>query len=133
VRIGELAKNTGVAAHTIRFYESKGLLPKANRGMNGYRSYSDDSVQRLMSIQCAKRLGFSLEDILTVLADQNLTDGLDHQKVLQQLDARLLEVESLMKGLMAQREEIILFKQKLVENWQQGKCMQVDEMTSRAE
>jgi len=131
MKIGELAKVSGMAAHTIRFYETKGLLPKASRGMNGYRNYNDESIQRLASIQCAKRLGFSLEDILTVLNNQSPTEGLDHDKVLQQLDIRLLEVESLMKGLLAQRDEIISFKLRLQENWQQGKCMQADDMVDQ--
>ena len=128
MRIGELAKESGVAAHTIRFYESKGLLPKPIRGMNGYRSYNEQSLQRLSSIQCAKRLGFSLDDMLIVLADQGVTEGLDHHKILGQLDARLEEVESLMQRLLQQREEIKEFKTRLQENWQQGKCMQATEM-----
>jgi len=131
MKIGELAKISGVAAHTIRFYESKGLLPKASRNINGYRYYNDASVQRVASIQCAKRLGFSLEDILTVLADSNDTTGLDHDKVLQQLDNRLLEVERLMKGLLTQRAEIISFKQQLQEHWQQGKCMPAAQMSAQ--
>ena len=128
MKIGELAKVSGVAAHTIRFYETKGLLPKTSRNRNGYRCYDDDSAERLARIQCAKRLGFSLEDMLTVLADRSPTEGLDHDKVLQQLDVRLLEVESLMKGLLAQRDEIISFKLRLQENWQQGKCLQAEDM-----
>jgi len=128
MKIGELAKKSGIAAHTIRFYETKGLLPKVSRSMNGYRSYNDESVQRLATIQCAKRLGFSLEDVLTVLAQRSPTEGLDHNKVLLQLDMRLLEVEGLMKGLLAQRDEIIVFKQRLQENWQQGKCLQAEDM-----
>lgn len=128
MKIGELARVSGVAAHTIRFYESKGLLPKADRNVNGYRSYNDESVQRLAIIQCAKRLGFSLEGILTVLAVRDPTAKVDHDKVLQQLDVRLLEVDGLMAELSAQREEIILFKQRLQETWQQGKCMEAEQM-----
>jgi len=128
MKIGELAKVSGLAAHTIRFYESKGLLPKTSRGPNGYRSYDDESTQRLARIQCAKRLGFSLEDILTVLADSGPAEGLDHEKILHQLDVRRLEVETLMEGLLAQRDEIIQFKARLQDNWQEGKCMQADEM-----
>jgi len=128
MRISELANRTNMAAHTIRFYESKGLLPKAKRGINGYRKYDEDSLQRLSSIQCAKRLGFSLEDILTVLADRGTDSGLDHDKVLQQLDTRLLEVDAMMLKLKQQKHEIKAFKDKLQANWQQGKCMQADEM-----
>ncbi|MCL1127928.1 MerR family transcriptional regulator [Shewanella surugensis] len=126
MKIGELAKLSGVAAHTIRFYETKGLLPKASRNVNGYRHYNNESVQRLATIQCAKRLGFSLEDILTVLAHSEPAKGLDHDKVLQQLDVRLLEVKQLIKALLVQQNEITLFKQQLQTTWQQGKCMQAD-------
>ena len=129
MHIGELSKVSGIAAHTIRFYETKGLLPKPTREFNGYRSYSEESVERLTAIQCAKRLGFSLEDILFVLADKNTGQGLDHEKVLQQLDTRLEEVETLMQVLMKQKNEIQQFKLRLQENWQQGDCMQADEMT----
>jgi len=131
MKIGELAKLSGVAAHTIRFYESKGLLPKASRNINGYRSYNDDSVQRLATIQCAKRLGFGLEDILMVLADSSPTEGLDHDKILAQLDVRLFEVKDLIKKLLIQRDEITLFKQRLQNNWQQGKCMPTEEMLAQ--
>jgi len=128
MKIGELAKVSGLAAHTIRFYESKGLLPKTSRGPNGYRSYDDDSAERLARIQCAKRLGFSLEDMLTVLADRSPTEGLDHDKVLQQLDVRLLEVEGLMQGLLAQRDDILMFKQQLQKSRQEGTCMQTSDL-----
>jgi len=129
MHIGELSKVSGIAAHTIRFYETKGLLPKPTRGLNGYRRYNEESVERLTTIQCAKRLGFSLEDILFVLADKNTGEGLDHDKVLQQLDTRLEEVETLMQVLIKQKNEILQFKSRLQENWQQGNCMQADEMT----
>ena len=126
MKIGELAKASGVPAHTIRFYESKGLMPKVTRGMNGYRVYNEESLERLGRITCAKRLGFTLEDMLTVLAESNPSEGLDHDKLIQQLDTRLDEVETMMKGLMQQREEIVQFKQHLLDTWSEGKCVQAD-------
>lgn len=125
MKIGELAKISGIPAPTIRFYETKGLLPKIQRNINGYRQYSQDSVQRLAMIECAKRLGFRLADILNVLADSDVTEGLDHNKIIDQLDTRLLEAESLIKRLLAQRDEIVLFKRRLQESWQQGQCLTV--------
>ena len=73
-------------------------------------------------------LGFKLEDMLTVLAEDNDSEGLDRDKLIQQLDARLDEVETMMIGLMKQREEIKQFKTQLQESWQQGKCMQTAEI-----
>ncbi|AOW78781.1 hypothetical protein A3Q34_19210 [Colwellia sp. PAMC 20917] len=130
MKISELAKISGVPPSTIRFYEAKGLLPKIQRNINGYRHYSQDSVQRLATIECAKRLGFRLADILNFLADSGVTEGLDHNKIVEQLDIRLLEAESLIKKLLAQRDEIVLFKQRLQESWQQGKCLAVGEILS---
>jgi DNA-binding transcriptional MerR regulator len=126
MQIGELSNITGVAAHTIRFYEARGLLPKSTRGSNGYRSYDQQSVRLLTIIQCAKRLGFKLENIAEFLGDaitSNADEKLDHDKLLQRLDVRLQEVDTLMATLEAQRSEILTFKQQLKNNLEQGQCL----------
>jgi MerR family transcriptional regulator, copper efflux regulator len=63
--IGELAKKSGLSIDTIRFYEKKGLIDSAHirRKSNNYRDYSNDSIERLRSIQRFKRLGFTLAEI----------------------------------------------------------------------
>lgn len=68
MRIGEVAKQSGVGVETIRFYEQKGLIdqpPKPKSG--GFRHYSDDSIQRIQFIRSAQLLGFSLAEILELL------------------------------------------------------------------
>ena len=47
LKIGELARRTGVTAKAIRFYERKRLLPPAKRAANRYRLYDDDTVGML--------------------------------------------------------------------------------------
>jgi DNA-binding transcriptional MerR regulator len=59
--IGELAADLSVTTRTIRFYESKGLIAPARRGVA--RSYSRRDRARLMLILRGKNLGFSLEAI----------------------------------------------------------------------
>lgn len=54
LRIGELARRAGVTPKAIRFYETKGILPPANRGANRYRLYGDDAVEMLRFIKQAK-------------------------------------------------------------------------------
>lgn len=135
MKIGELSEQSGIASHTIRFYESKGLMPKASRGMNGYRVYGEESLECLRRIACAKRLSFSLEDMLSILADDQSSDGkstedIDHDKLLVHLDTRLSEVENMMKDLMKQRDEIKQFKSQLLETWEQGRCMRLDDSDS---
>jgi DNA-binding transcriptional MerR regulator len=63
--IGELAAELGVTTRTIRFYESKGLIAPARRGVA--RSYSRRDRGRLKLILRGKNLGFSLESIAEYL------------------------------------------------------------------
>ena len=63
LRIGRLAGLAGVSAHTVRFYERKGLLPETGRSEAGYRQYGEDAVRRLVFIRRAKALGFTLREI----------------------------------------------------------------------
>ena len=68
MRIGELAKQSGVGVETVRFYEKKGLVAQPPRPVvAGYRDYSHDAVQRIRFIRSAQRLGFSLDEVAELL------------------------------------------------------------------
>ena len=73
--IGELARASGVAASTIRYYESIGLMPEPER-VAGRRCYDIAAVQRLAWIASAKRAGFALEEISGLLDAHLLGDDL---------------------------------------------------------
>jgi DNA-binding transcriptional MerR regulator len=64
---GELAKKTGVSADTLRHYERIGVLPTMARTLGGYRVYPQGAVERVMVIQWALRLGFTLGELADVL------------------------------------------------------------------
>ncbi|SFC42720.1 MerR family transcriptional regulator [Streptomyces aidingensis] len=61
MRIGELAQRTGVSTRTLRYYESRGLIP-ARRAVNGYRVYGDDDLRLVEQIRTLVDLGFGLEE-----------------------------------------------------------------------
>ena len=63
LKIGQLAKKSGVTTKTIRYYELIGLIHETDRTDSGYRLYDEKDVERLIFIRKAKGLGFSLSDI----------------------------------------------------------------------
>lgn len=67
MRIGELARRSGLSTSSIRFYEAKGLLNVVSRKANGYREYPADALTILGIIVGAQRTGFSLDEIRQIL------------------------------------------------------------------
>jgi MerR family copper efflux transcriptional regulator len=63
-----LARRVGVNGETIRFYESRGLLPEPARTAAGYRQYGGADAARLVFIKRSQELGFTLEEIKELLS-----------------------------------------------------------------
>ena len=63
MRIGEVAALAGVNVQTIRFYERRGLLGRAERLASGYRHYRPDTARLVRFIKQAQGLGFTLDEI----------------------------------------------------------------------
>jgi DNA-binding transcriptional MerR regulator len=61
MRIGELAERAGTTTRTLRYYESRGLLP-ARRAGNGYRAYGEEDLRLLRQIRLLQDFGFGLEE-----------------------------------------------------------------------
>lgn len=60
---GVLAREAGVHAETVRFYEKRGLLEEPERSLSNYREYPAETVLRLRFIKRAQELGFTLKEI----------------------------------------------------------------------
>ncbi|NMM81700.1 Cu(I)-responsive transcriptional regulator [Acidovorax sp. SRB_14] len=67
VPIGVAAQRAGVSARMLRHYETLGLLPAVARTDSGYRQYTEADVYTLRFIRRARDLGFSMDEIATLL------------------------------------------------------------------
>ena len=106
MNIGTVAEKSGVSSKTIRYYESIGLIPSADRRANGYRTYSEIDMHTLNFIKRARGLGFSVEEVRNLLdlwCDRRRssasvkTVALEH---LKELDHKIAELRS-MRGTLA--------------------------------
>jgi MerR family transcriptional regulator, mercuric resistance operon regulatory protein len=66
--IGRLAKAAGVHVETIRYYQRRGLLEEPPKPLGGQRRYSPAMIEVLGFIRRAQQLGFSLEEVKSLLA-----------------------------------------------------------------
>lgn len=67
MRIGEIAARAEVNIQTLRFYEREGLLRPPARTVSGYRSYTDNDLERVRFIRLCQGLGFTLREIQHLL------------------------------------------------------------------
>jgi DNA-binding transcriptional MerR regulator len=77
IHIGEVADLTGLSLRTIRHYDEIGLVAASGRSEGGFRLYTGDDVERLLLVKQMKPLGFSLEEMIELLAvvDAVRSDG----------------------------------------------------------
>ena len=73
--IGNLSKQSGVNIETIRYYEKIGVMPAPGRSAGGFRIYEPDHLKRLSFVRRGRLLGFSLDEIRSLL---RLVDGHGH-------------------------------------------------------
>lgn len=93
MKIGELAKRSGITQSRIRFYESIGLLKMVDRRPNGYRTYPPDALIVLELIDTAQKAGFSLDEI-RALVPGNLEQW-DHGSLIPILRGKVEDIEVL--------------------------------------
>lgn len=96
--IGRLARAAGVNIETIRYYQRRGLLAVPRKPPGGVRRYPPDMLERLRFIRRAQELGFSLREIIDLLA---LGDGSCREtrsiaeRHLAEIESRIADLESM--------------------------------------
>ena len=75
--VGRVADLSGVTIRTLHHYDEVGLLSLGGRSAAGYRIYEDRDLERLQRILFYRELGFTLDEISTIVDDPR-TDTLGH-------------------------------------------------------
>ncbi|MGC2998750.1 MerR family transcriptional regulator [Streptomyces sp. G35A] len=74
MRIGELARRSGVSERSLRYYEQQGLL-RAERTPGGHRDYGDWAVDRVVRVQALYAAGLNSRTIARLLPCMRDADG----------------------------------------------------------
>jgi len=105
MKISEASAVSGCHQETIRYYERVGLVPPPRRTGNGYRAYTEDDVNRLRFISRGRELGFSLDEIRSLL---RLSDepNLSCEEVDQLARTHLVSIRERIDELQRMAEEV---------------------------
>lgn len=103
--IGRLAAETGVNVETVRYYQRRGLVTEPDKPINGQRRYGADAVKRVRFIKRAQMLGFTLDEIASLLELDEAhacaeTRGLAAHK-LEVIESKLADLKAMRKALTA--------------------------------
>lgn len=101
--IGRLARAADVGIETIRYYQRRNLLPTPDPEGGTFRHYPPNLVDRIRFIKRAQDLGFSLDEVFTLL---QLEDGADRKAIRKTAGERLAEIRNKIVDL--QRMESVL-------------------------
>ena len=105
LKIGEVARASGIGIETLRFYEKSGLLDSPSRTESGYRIYNEHVLERLDFIKRAQVLGFSLDEIKRIITDKR-TGQSPCAEVREIVRQRLADLDVRMREMKRYRNEL---------------------------
>ncbi len=101
MKIGDIAKRTGLKIETVRFYEAEGMIDPPRRSGGNYRLYDQSHLNRLSFVKRSRDLGFTLDQVrdLLRLADdpRGSCDAVDAMAFLhiEEIDRKLADLHAL--------------------------------------
>jgi len=117
LRVGELARRTGLTVRTLHHYDEIGLLAPSARSDTGYRLYSPADVQRLHGIQALRLLGLTLSDIAELLAGEGMEPGRIIERQIHALDLQITQATELRARLALMRDGLVAGAEPDMGNW----------------
>ena len=106
LKIGEVARVSGIGIEALRFYERSGILGRPGRTESGYRMYDPDVLERLDFIKRAQVLGFSLDEIKQIISEKQ-AGASPCEAVRDVVRTRLQELDERMREMRRYRNELV--------------------------
>ena len=131
MRIGELAKATGIDVETLRYYERVGLVQRPARQANGYRAYGQDAIERANFIRHCRTLDMGLEDIKRLLDFTSKPDA-DCLDVNHLLDEHLVRVRAKLKSLRTLEKQLARLRSQCDTGHRAADCGILQELVAAA-
>ena len=105
LKIGEVAKLSGVGIEALRFYEKSGLLDRPGRTFSGYRMYDESVLERLSFIKKAQLLGFTLDEIRELIDHKRHGEN-PCEHVRAKVKSRLSDLSERIEQMIQYRDEL---------------------------
>ena len=105
LKVGEVAKQTGVNPQTMHYYERRGLLSKPPWTDSNYRVYSEDAVRRVRFVKRAQGLGFTLKEIKELLS-LRAAPRTRCAEVRKRAEAKIQDIDLKIRTLQAMRKAL---------------------------
>lgn len=99
--IGNLARAAGVGVETVRYYQRRGLVEEPSKPLGRHRRYAPEAARRIRFIKRAQQLGFTLEEVTSLLA---LEDGGSCRETRLLAEQKLAVIEGRIRDLSRMRE-----------------------------
>lgn len=107
LKVGELAKRTGLTIRALHYYDNIGLLKPSGRSESGYRLYNQSDVARLHGIQALRRLGLPLAEISRLFEEGTASLPLIISRQIQALEHEMAKAAELRSRLLFIQEQIV--------------------------
>ncbi|SDK35263.1 MerR family transcriptional regulator [Billgrantia gudaonensis] len=117
LRVGELAKRTGLTVRTLHHYDDIGLLEPSTRSDAGYRLYRRQDVARLHRIQALRSLGMSLADIGTLLDQPSPPLSTVIERQMRLLERQIAQKNQLLDRLASLHRQVVNGEEPAMDDW----------------
>jgi DNA-binding transcriptional MerR regulator len=117
LKVGELARSTGLTVRTLHHYDEIGLLKPSGRSESGYRLYGEDDVARLHAIQALRHLGLPLAEIGPLLDGREAAPQRVIEQQMHALDNQIRQATELRERLALMHDMLLKGGSPSMDDW----------------